>query len=276
MIRRDDNSHERRPAWVLISQVAHARLSAALAADWRHADLPFAEQPEQRHELLAAIRHHDDGWKQWESQPEIDPATSMPYDFAELPRPTALSIWNQSIAAAATIGPLAGGMVAGHFIWLHQHHNANEPVDAQWLDQTTQQRDQWLAEWIAADQTHTASLAEECIGWLRWFDLLSLVLCCRETTKPRQVELPPVARLHLAPRPLSEIISGGTSVVGQQFELDRWPFEHEEDEDRRAEPRVYTLHAESVAADRYADAEQLAAAGRAEVTLRWEFVPPVA
>lgn len=272
MIRRDDNSHAQQPAWVLISQVKHAHLSAALAADWQHAELPFAEQPEERHELLAAIRHHDDGWSEWEARPEVD-KEGRPYDFAELPRATAVAIWSQSIAAAAKHGPLAGSMVAGHFLWLHQHKNADEPVDQQWFDATTQQRQAWLEEWIAADASHTAELAEACVGWLRWFDLLSLALCCRETTKPREVEIPDTASLHLAPQPLSEIISGGAPVVGQRFALDRWPFEREDDDDNRhVEPRVYTLQAVSVPIHEYADDAALAAAERTEATMRWEFV----
>ena len=83
MIRRDVTLPDGRPGWLRISQVDHARLSAELASRWGGGRfLPVICNPHVegenplrgvRDEVLAAIRHHDDGWLSWETAPAIDP-----------------------------------------------------------------------------------------------------------------------------------------------------------------------------------------------------------
>lgn len=97
MIRRNDGND-----WLLIAQADHAHLAADVAGAWGNPavpPLPLADQ------LVAAIRDHDEGWRQWEQSPEIDAETGRPRDFTEMPMPTATAIWSRSILAAACGGP---------------------------------------------------------------------------------------------------------------------------------------------------------------------------
>jgi hypothetical protein len=170
MIRRNIDLDHGIPAWLLISQVEHARISGELARAWSE---PFPE------EVLAAIAHHDDGWAAWEAAPRIDPQRGCPYSFLEMPIAEALTIWDDSIAAARRIGALSGWIVAGHFLSLASgSEQATSSLAQSWLREMTNKRAAWLAEWQKSDASHTLALAERGQQLLLTVDLLSLWLCC--------------------------------------------------------------------------------------------------
>jgi len=170
MIRRETTLEDGTAAWLLISQVAHAHVSGELAHAWR--DVFSAE-------VIEAIAHHDDGWAKWEAAPQLDPARGRPLSFLEMPVADAIEIWNDSIAAARRIGPLACAIVAGHFIGLAGgSDHAKEPVAEEWLRATDDERASWLAEWQGSDPSHTPELAGCAQQMLHTADLLSLWLCC--------------------------------------------------------------------------------------------------
>lgn len=89
MIRREDGND-----WLLIPQTEHARLAADIAERWGNAQAGFARCAE---ELVSAVRHHDDGWLEWEQAPHIDPTNGTPRSFLEMPMTEATEIWNRSI-----------------------------------------------------------------------------------------------------------------------------------------------------------------------------------
>lgn len=188
MIRRNVPLGESPEKWLLISQVEHARVSGELAAAWGgevasiicNANSIDLHLQEVRREMLAAILHHDDGWTAWEADPGIDAEHERPYSFTELPPTDALRMWRDSVLRARQIGPIAGWSVAGHFEHLlRESHHAKLEVSQQWLDEIGEWRTAWLAEWRSINRpVHTQSLADECLGWLRTFDWLSLWLCC--------------------------------------------------------------------------------------------------
>lgn len=187
MIRRDVRLANDAPGWVLISQIEHARISAELASRCVGAIGSTAV----RQEVLAAILHHDDGWADWERAPRLDPTLGRPLSFTELEAAEAVAIWDKSIAAAAAIGPLAAAMVAGHFLRLlaHSDHLRHDAPCAVWQRQTTERRDQWLAQWQALDPVvHTDAVAAEALVWLWTFDEISLWFClsCPAGDEPRR------------------------------------------------------------------------------------------
>ena len=95
MIRREETRPDGQSEWVLIGQVDHAALAAALAESWgAEAYAPLVP----REALLTAVRHHDDGWPEWERLPALDPATGRPLNFTEMPTADTLDIWRRSIA----------------------------------------------------------------------------------------------------------------------------------------------------------------------------------
>src|SRR5438477_7062690 len=67
---------------LLIRQTDHAALSGELAEHWGGS--AFAP-PEPRGSGLLAAARHDDGWREWEAAPRVNPSTRRPYNFFELP-----------------------------------------------------------------------------------------------------------------------------------------------------------------------------------------------
>jgi hypothetical protein len=150
MIRREFQLENRTAAWLFISQVEHARISGELVRTWGET---FSD------DVLAAIMHHDDGWAAWEAEPQIDRRRGRPYSFLEMPIADVLAIWDGSIKAARNFGPLAGAIVAGHFISLASGSDqASNPLAANWLREMAEARAAWLAEWQAAAPSNTLPL----------------------------------------------------------------------------------------------------------------------
>lgn len=169
MIRRNFAFDDGTQAWLLISQVEHARISGELAGAWRD---PLLD------EVVEAIAHHDDGWAKWEAAPRLDAARGRPPSFMELSVAEAIRIWSDSIASARRIGPLAGAIVAGHFIGLASgSDHAADPAAAAWLESMVNERTGWLAEWHEQDPTHSREQANRAQQMLLATDLLSLWLC---------------------------------------------------------------------------------------------------
>jgi hypothetical protein len=194
MIRRDVRLADGADAWMLISQVEHARISAELASHCpRIADATHASSA-VRDETLAAIRHHDDGWTAWELEPGLDPQLGRPLSFTELELHEALPIWTRSIDAAAAIGPLAAWMVAGHFLRLAAKSDEAQADGGfgRWRDEIDERRRGWLGAWSRVDPLrHTNNLAAEALQWLWTFDEASLWLCCSSSSADRQIPCAP-------------------------------------------------------------------------------------
>jgi hypothetical protein len=198
---------------MLISQVEHARLSYALAEHWgAHKVKPLWP----RDEILAAILHHDDGWAEWEREPEVDRSTGHPLSFLEMPIDDAVAIWERSISVASQIGPLAAYIVSSHFAVLvsraHEAHASNphwlKLVD-DFLDRQTRRRSQWLTEWQSAgsndEPARTKVLADRALAQLQLLDALSLWLCMAERTEPDRFETPDGPELTWTPHSAREV-----------------------------------------------------------------------
>lgn len=206
MIRRDDDDH-----WLLISQVDHAQVAAEIAAAWgneRIAGLPLPEL------LVTAIRHHDDGWREWARSPRVDPETGQPRNFTEMPMREATVLWSQSIAVCSgeadtpqksdetpgRLSPLAGLWVSRHFCWLAAKAIESRQDDIEdcralqrFLD--TQSELQTVLRRQAARDFESRGLEldgliENGFRCLQFFDGLSLWLCCAQRSEPLDFEIP--------------------------------------------------------------------------------------
>jgi hypothetical protein len=259
MIRRDSTLENGTRAWLLISQVEHARVSGELTRGWHE---PFS------HEVVEAIVHHDDGWAKWEAAPQLDPARGRPLSFLEMAIDDAIEIWNDSIATARRIGPLAGAIVAGHFLALASgSEQAVHPRAQEWLREMSGQRTAWLSEWCSDSSANTPAIADRGQQMLLTADLLSLWLCCDG----------PVTGSDPASVPNAEMQSRASTVLGKyqfvrqgilvrhceiawQGTLTPWPF-------AAAELNLESL-ALAVSAARYRSWQEILAAGR-QVRLHW-------
>ena len=213
MIRREGFDQDALSHWVLISQVDHARISAELATHWGNATLapviaatatPLAAI---RREVLAAVKHHDDGWQGWSREPDFD-SSGRPRSFMEMPLDQALPIWSKSIARARAIGPLAGAIVAGHFsALLSSSDRCDQQPARQWLAERSREQSAWLGEWEAINPAwHTPQMSSLALRWLQFFDALSLWICGHAPT-------PAESRPPAVPYPLSLPDDNSVTIV---------------------------------------------------------------
>ena len=68
---------------LLVRQTDHAALSGMLAEHWGDGDFAC---PEPRAAVLLAAARHDDGWREWELAPKVNPTTAVRWG-ARIPRP---------------------------------------------------------------------------------------------------------------------------------------------------------------------------------------------
>src|SRR5260370_40944427 len=67
---------------ILILQTDHAVLSGFFAREWGN---ELFQRPEPFESVRVAAGEHDNGWREWELQPHIDPKTRLPDTFMSLP-----------------------------------------------------------------------------------------------------------------------------------------------------------------------------------------------
>lgn len=197
MIRREITLENDTRAWLLISQVEHARISGELTRAWHK---PFS------HEVDEAITHHDDGWAKWEAAPQLDLERGRPLSFLEMNIADAIEIWHDSIATARRIGPLAGVIVAGHFLGLASgSDHAEHPLAQEWLREVSRQRTAWLEEWRSDSPANTPAVADRGQQMLLTADLLSLWLSMDG----------PITGSNSASMPNAEMQSRASTVLGK-------------------------------------------------------------
>jgi len=156
----------------LITQPDHARFAGELLALWRTDGLP--EHP-RRQELLFATREHDNGWREADSAPWIDPETRRPYDFIGYPAPDRLELWQRGIFRFADRRPMVALLIAEHAEAIHR------PQSEDWLrffEVLEPHRHTWL-EQAGVDR----SIVRQDYSFLGLADALSLALCTRGTER---------------------------------------------------------------------------------------------
>jgi hypothetical protein len=249
-------------AWMLISQVEHARLSGALAAAWSDAISPL---PSPRDEMVAAVARHDDGWLAWELRPTV--LEGRPREFLEMPFDEALAIWRRSIAVAQMVGPLAGYAVSGHFSILAQAAKDREPRSFAWLDladefleEQTDLQAQWLTNCQARHGVEAGTdETRRAVDLLRFFDFASLWFCRAPRTEAETIGIGREASITFGPQGKPE------SAAGAVVTLAPWPLLGD-----RLEVGVT---GRVVPAVDYTSADALAKAPSTDVRLVWTLLP---
>ena len=225
MIRRDLPADQNAPArWVLIPQIEHARLAGRLAEHWG-ADGFARLQP--REELLWAIDHHDDGWRNWDDAPGVNPARGEPRAFTDMEIDDSLAIWSGSIDRAARAGKVEGYLVAGHFCALARRAAAWRKTDPAWpraeefVAHYESRIDSWLEAWQQQDRrANTMAVAKLALAQLQFFDLLSLWFCCAPATETDVVPTPAGPDLTLSPPDSGHVRLSPWPLVVAQLNLE--------------------------------------------------------
>jgi Protein of unknown function (DUF3891) len=219
VIRRDDHGD-----WLIIPQNEHARIAGELARAWGNER--FASQG-----LLFGVERHDAGWRLWDEAPQLDAflakhpradqpladvqllhlPTGIPRSFMDMRMRDSTAIWSQSIAHSG-VDPLAGIGVSRHFCNLARLVKAaartgREDCDAieVFLDEQARveaqfaerARLQYGAAKSAADLERLFDFAFQTV---RFFDAVSLWLCCEARTQPQRMMAPTGEAITLIPK----------------------------------------------------------------------------
>jgi uncharacterized protein DUF3891 len=206
LIRRDDQSD-----WLIIPQIEHARIAGELARAWgNERSASFDSYPG----LLFGVEHHDDGWRDWDAAPRINPATGMPRSFMEMRMRDSTAIWTESIAICST-EPLAGIAVSRHFCYLAEQVRNGGRADADDFNSVEQflleqkEVETSLAQQADAEFSSQREKLEGAfdLGFraVRFFDAVSLWLCCTERREPAGIRTPTGESIRLVPKRLLQI-----------------------------------------------------------------------
>lgn len=94
----------------VVLQVDHQEQCAAAARAWGNSAFGRLDPWEP---VVRAAALHDEGWRTWEAQPEIDDR-GRPIDFPHLDRERHMALYRDGIATAYADGPLVGLLVSMH------------------------------------------------------------------------------------------------------------------------------------------------------------------
>ena len=104
----------------IVSQPAHAWISAQIALQW--GGNGFLRN-EPWYDVSLAAFHHDSGWLQWETQPQLNKETGRPYDFKSVPIEEHIKIWEKSANFIGLSSRYARLLVSRHVVGLSNMHD---------------------------------------------------------------------------------------------------------------------------------------------------------
>jgi hypothetical protein len=109
---------------ILIRQTDHAVLSGFFAREWGN---ELFQRPEPFESLGLAASEHDNGWREWELEPRIDPRTRLPFSFMSLPTDTHMELYQRGIERVVKSDHYAGLLVSMHASGLYDRARATIP-----------------------------------------------------------------------------------------------------------------------------------------------------
>jgi hypothetical protein len=168
---------------ICVQQVAHAAIAGQIARAWGNAAFGA---PAPREALEIAAARHDDGMRDFDDSPSLDPATGLPHTYLTMPRDTHLDSWERGTTALAEVSPYAAVLVSLHRTELLLRHRGSRLGAL--LDRGNRAHLRWqrklrtrLLDGLRADpawaRLATPELLERNRRLLRSWDRTSLNLC---------------------------------------------------------------------------------------------------
>ena len=109
----------------LTSQLDHAAVSGYLAAHWGNDQFtalghysPCPDPELLRAETVLAIAEHDNGWWEWEADPQLDPEDGLPLDLLGMKQPHGFERWRLGVPRFAEEHPYVALLISFHAYWL--------------------------------------------------------------------------------------------------------------------------------------------------------------
>lgn len=109
---------------VLIRQTDHATLAGFLARHWGN---EMFRRPEPFASFCLAAAEHDNGWTEWEMNPEVDPVTFTPYSFVSISTAEHMELYRRGIERVVKADHYAGLLVSLHCAYLYDRSRATLP-----------------------------------------------------------------------------------------------------------------------------------------------------
>jgi Protein of unknown function (DUF3891) len=109
---------------VVIRQTDHAALAGFFAREWGN---ELFKRPEPLEAFRLAVSEHDNGWREWELAPHIDPKTRLPYSFMSLPTEEHMQLYQRGIERVVKANRYAGLLVSLHCAGLYDRTRATIP-----------------------------------------------------------------------------------------------------------------------------------------------------
>jgi uncharacterized protein DUF3891 len=150
----------------LITQPDHARLARRIMEGC----VPLGSLT-RRDVILYAIQEHDNGWREEDAAPRINPSTGEIVDFVNAPADVRQRVWTRGVARLAE-DPWAAALVAQHAIVIYDRFHS-DPAWAPFFDAMRSARDSMIP--AAGRNTLDELLAD--YEFVRLADLTSLTFC---------------------------------------------------------------------------------------------------
>lgn len=152
---------------LLITQPDHAELAARIMRRWRRDGLDTSPR---REAILLAVAEHDNGWREVDATPLVEPDSGRLLDFISAPNDVRRGVWPRGVARLAG-APYAAALVAQHALHIYRRYG-DDPAWRPFFTELTAARDQHL--YVSGE-----SLAQLCADYrfVRLGDLASLAFC---------------------------------------------------------------------------------------------------
>ena len=149
----------------LIAQPDHAALSRRIMTHWRALD----SHP-RRESILLAIGEHDNGWREPDATPSLDPASGRVHDFINAPAAVRQGVWPRGVDRLSH-DPWAAALVAQHALTVYDRYRS----DAAWREFFTTMAA--MRDGLVARTNRSLQDLEQDYPFVRIGDLISLVFC---------------------------------------------------------------------------------------------------
>lgn len=121
--------------------------------------------------MLRGVREHDNGWREIDAAPLVDPASGRPHDYRSLPDAARRELWDRGARRLRDDDPYVCLLVVRHARELH-HTLRRRPEWVDWIEGL----DALEEELLEAGEVDPDDLAAD-YRWLALSDRFSLGLC---------------------------------------------------------------------------------------------------
>jgi len=155
-----------------IRQIDHAAFAAFLLENW--SDHNFGNDPE-RERIIRATRDHDNGWRDADDDPQLDPATRLPIPFSAIDPLRATEIWRRGTQTYAAEDAWHVLLITHHAYSVYELGHKRDPLWKDFFTEFAQQRAELRGR---LGLTHPE--VERAYSYLRMADWFSLRFCMSE------------------------------------------------------------------------------------------------